>query len=202
MLASYDTPRLNLKLLNKDAADQVLTFYEENKDIFELWEPKRVNHFYTTAYQKASLSAEYHQMLEGKLLRYWVFLKDNPCEIVGSFCFQNFLKGPYQSCSLGYKFSKKYQHQGYAQESIRKGLELLFEENPIHRVEAFIMPDNLPSLRLIEKLGFQYEGLSYSYASINGIWADHCRYSIINSRDTQNISLPYQSLGESRYPIL
>ncbi len=184
MPVSCDTPRLVLRQLHKEAADLVLSFYEENKEVFELWEPKRMNQFYTLAYQKASLSAEYHQMLEGKLLRYWVFLKENPDEIIGSFCFQNFLRGPYQSCSLGYKFSQKYQHQGYAQESIQRGLELLFEEYPIHRVEAFIMPGNLSSLRLIERLGFQYEGISYSYANINGSWADHCRYSYISSHDS------------------
>lgn len=183
MPVSFDTPRLAVRQLYKDAADLVLDFYGANKALFEPWEPKRVSPFYTLAYQKASLTAEYHQMLEGKLLRYWVFLKERPDEIIGSFCFQNFLRGPYKSCSLGYKFSEKHHHKGYALESIQKGLELLFEEYPIHRVEAFIMPDNLPSIRLIEKLGFTYEGICFSYANINGSWADHKRYSLINPKD-------------------
>ena len=183
MPMAYDTMRLTVRQLNKDAADQVLDFYEKNKSLFEPWEPKRASQFYTLAYQKASLSAEYHQMLEGKLLRYWVFLKDAPDEIIGSFCFQNFLKGPYKSCCLGYKFSERHLHKGYAFESIQMGLELLFDELPVHRIEAFIMPDNHSSLRLIEKLGFTYEGVSYSYANINGTWADHKRYSLINPID-------------------
>ncbi len=180
MMLSFDTNRLTIRQLNKDAAALVLAFYLENRDLFEPWEPKRADRFYTLSYQKASLSAEYHQMLEGKLLRYWVFLKDHPEEIIGSFCFQNFLKAPYKSCSLGYKFSKRHHHQGYAYECIQRGLELLFEKHSIHRVEAFIMPDNQPSLRLIERLQFLYEGISYSYADINGTWADHKRYSLIN----------------------
>ena len=183
MPVSFDTPRLAIRQLNKDAANLVLDFYWENRSLFEPWEPKRVSPFYTLPYQKASLSAEYYQMLEGKLLRYWVFLKEQPDEIIGSFCFQNFLRGPYKSCSLGYKFSGKYHHQGYARESIQKGLELLFDEYPVHRIEAFVMPDNHPSIRLIERLGFTYEGLSYSYANINGSWADHRRYSLINPKD-------------------
>lgn len=184
MPVSFDTYRLTMKLLHQEAADMVLAFYEGNKSIFEPWEPKRANQFYSLSYQKASLSAEYHQMLEGKLLRYWVFLKDNPDEIVGSLCFQNFLKGPYQNCSLGYKFSQKYQHMGYAYESLHKGIDILFSEYPVHRVEAYIMPDNKPSIRLIEKLDFTREGLSYSYANINGNWADHLMYSLINPRET------------------
>lgn len=180
----FETPRLYVKQLTRDSAELVLNFYAENKAIFEPWEPKRAINFYTLAYQKASLSAEYHQMLDGKLLRYWVFLKNQPNEIIGSFCFQNFLRGPYQSCSLGYKFSGKYHNQGYAYESIKKGLEHLLSEYPIHRVEAFIMPKNYPSIKLIEKLNFKYEGISYSYANVNGSWEDHLRYSYINTLDT------------------
>lgn len=190
MLNSFETTRLLIKQLHKESADLVLRFYEENKSAFESWEPKRANLFYTLPYQKASLSAEYHQMLEGKLIRYWIFLKDHPEEIIGSFCFQNFLRGPYQSCSIGYKLSEKYQHRGYALESIEKGLELLFEELPIHRVEAYIMPNNQPSIHLIEKLNFIFEGISYSYANVNGTWSDHLRYSYINPRDIRTEILP------------
>lgn len=181
----YETDRLVITQLNKDSAQMVLTFYEENSDLFEPWEPKRAEHFYTLSYQKASLSAEYHQRLEGKLLRYWVLLKDNPEDIIGTFCFQNFLRGPYQSCSLGYKFSGKYQHKGYAYESISKGIEMLLKEHPVHRIEAFIMPDNTPSIRLIKRLKFVYEGTCHSYANINGVWTDHRRYSYINPKELQ-----------------
>lgn len=185
MFPTHETDRLILKILNKDAAPLVLSFYSDNKELFEPWEPKRAANFYTLSYQKASLSAEYHQMTEGKLLRYWIFLKNNPAEIVGSICFQNFLMGPYKSCSLGYKFSNKFCHKGYAYESIRKGIEIMFEDHQLHRIEAFIMPNNQPSMKLIEKLHFNFEGLSYSYANINGTWSDHRRYALINPQDDE-----------------
>lgn len=180
----YETDRLVLTPLGKEAAQRVLSFYEENKAVFEPWEPARGQNFYTPAYHKASLTAEYNQMAEGKLIRFWVFLKDNPDEIIGSVCFQNFLKEPYHSCSLGYKFALKHQHRGYAQESIRKALEIIFTEYHIHRVEANIMPDNIPSLRLIERLSFHPEGTAVSFARINGCWTDHIRYSLIYPQDT------------------
>lgn len=183
MLMSYTTDRLEIKVLNKDAAPLVLAFYEENKGVFEPWEPERAENFYSLSYQKASLNIEYQQMQEGKVLRYWVFLKGHPEEIIGSFCFQNFLRGPYQSCSLGYKFGLRFHNRGYAYESIQQGIQLLFEQQHFHRIEAFIMPSNLPSINLINKLNFTCEGISYSYANINGIWTDHRRYSLINPRD-------------------
>jgi len=180
MLVIHETQRLLLQTLNENASPMVLNFYEENKNAFEPWEPLRSSNFYTISYHKASLTAEYQQMAEGKLIRFWVFLKGHPEEIIGSICFQNFLKEPYHSCSLGYKFGSRFQHQGYAQESIKKGIEIIFGDYHLHRIEAHIMPFNEPSLRLIEKLSFQYEGISSSYARVNGVWTDHKQFSLIN----------------------
>lgn len=183
MFITHETDRLVMKVLNKDAAPLILAFYEDNKEQFETWEPKRSGNFYSLSYQKASLSAEYHQMTEGKLLRFWVFLKENPNEVVGSICFQNFLMGPYKSCSLGYKFSHKFCHKGFAFESINKGIDIMFNDHHLHRIEAFIMPNNYPSVKLAERLNFTFEGISYSYANINGVWSDHKRYALINHAD-------------------
>lgn len=180
MHKAYETDRLVLKTLNSEAAPVVLAFYNENKEVFEPWEPLRSDHFYTLSYHKASLTAEYNYMAEGKLIRFWVFQKDNMEEIVGSVCFQNIMKDPYHSCGIGYKFASKYQHQGYAFESIQRGMDIMFKEYLVHRIEAHIMPANKPSLGLMDKLSFQYEGISYSYAKINGKWEDHKRYSALN----------------------
>ena len=181
-MTKLETDSLLLKTLYKDSASMVLDFYKDNKEIFEPWEPEQQNNFYTLAYQ-SFLSAEYHLMLEGKLLRYWVFLKDNPDQIIGSVCFQNFLMGPYRNCSLGYKFDYRYHHQGYAYKSVRKGIEYMFEQRHMHRIEAYIMPNNLPSIRLIERLHFHFEGLSISYAKIAGKWTNHNCYALINPKE-------------------
>ncbi|MDF2540959.1 MAG: Ribosomal-protein-alanine N-acetyltransferase [Herbinix sp.] len=188
MLMTYETNRLILKILHKDSAPEVLAFYEENKSFFEPWEPKRAENFYTLAYQRAVLAAEYHNMSEGNFLRYWVFLKDHPEEIIGTFCFQNFLKLPYQSCCIGYKYAKKHTRNGYAYESVQKGISVIFEDFCIHRIEAFIMPSNLPSRQLIEKLNFEPEGLAKSLAKVDGIWTDHLRFAIINPKDLSHKS--------------
>jgi ribosomal-protein-alanine N-acetyltransferase len=186
MYKSYVTDRLTLKVLGKEAAPMVLSFYSENKEHFEKWEPSRSKNFYTLAYHKASLCAEHNQMSEGRQIRYWLFLKDNPNEIIGSVCFQNFLGEPYKSCTIGYKISSKFLRRGYAYEAITKGISIVFNDYHVHRVEAYIMPDNIPSQKLVEKLTFCDEGISYSYANINGRWTDHKRYSIINPTDGCN----------------
>ena len=180
MAKSYETERLLLKVLNKEAAPMVLPFYENSKELFEPWEPKRSHNFYTLSYQKAFLTAEYNQIADGKLIRFWAFLKENPEEIVGTVCFQNLLKEPYHCCSLGYKFNRKYLHQGYATESIQKCIDIVFSEHHMHRIDAYIMPDNLASIHLIERLSFQLEGTCQSFARIGGEWTDHKHYALIS----------------------
>ena len=48
-----------------------------------------------------------------------------------------------------------------------------FETLRLHRIEAACIPDKQRSIRVLEKAGFQREGLLRSYLRINGIWQDH-----------------------------
>ena len=49
----------------------------------------------------------------------------------------------------------------------------------LHRLEANIQPDNLASVRLVERLGFEREGHSKRYLKICGQWRDHDRFAIL-----------------------
>jgi ribosomal-protein-alanine N-acetyltransferase len=41
-----------------------------------------------------------------------------------------------------------------------------------------IIPRNMPSRRVMEKLGLRTEGVSLGYLEINGEWEDHVRYAM------------------------
>jgi ribosomal-protein-alanine N-acetyltransferase len=43
----------------------------------------------------------------------------------------------------------------------------------MHRIEINIRPENAPSLRVVEKLGFRNEGLRPRLLHIDGDWRDH-----------------------------
>ena len=49
----------------------------------------------------------------------------------------------------------------------------------LHRIEADIRPENLPSQRLVERLGFRQEGLHRRYLDIDGDWRDHLAYALL-----------------------
>jgi ribosomal-protein-alanine N-acetyltransferase len=48
----------------------------------------------------------------------------------------------------------------------------------LHRLEANIRPENAPSRRVVEKLGFRDEGLHARYLYIDGAWRDHLSFAI------------------------
>lgn len=179
---SCKTDRLFLTTLSQNYSDKVLDFYIRNKDHFEPWEPDRNTNFYTLPFQRLSLSMEHQLIQKNKMLRLWVFPKDEPSKIIGSVNFYNIAYDPFFHCQIGYKLDNEYTGYGYGLESVGAGIELFFKVHPtIHRIEANIMPSNIPSIRLIEKLGFQYEGISTSSIRINFNWEDHYRFAYIKN---------------------
>lgn len=179
MYFQYETPRLLLKVLHTDATEKVLEFYEENKAQFEPYELTRPKNFYTLKYQNASLAYEYDQILKQKGLRLWIFPKEDPEQIIGCISFSNIAKGPFQSAIFGYKMHHSYQKQGYCYEACKKALSIIFNDYHLHRIEAKILPENVPSIKLIEKLGFQFEGIEYECAQVNHVFRDHYRFSLL-----------------------
>lgn len=61
--------------------------------------------------------------------------------------------------TVGYTFSEKYQHQGFATEALLSLMRYLFNVKNFERIEAKVLPENLPSIALLERVGMKREGL-------------------------------------------
>ena len=176
----YETDRLILKVLRPDAAKKVLCFYLDNKELFEKYEALRPDNFYTLKYQKSVLLCEYNLTVQLSAVRFYVFLKNDPDHIIGTVCFRDITRSIYDSCEVGYKFDERFWHHGYATEALIEGIDIMFGDLGLHRITACVMPENTPSIRLLESLYFKREGLLRQNARINGKWTDHYLYSLIH----------------------
>lgn len=174
-----ETDRLRLKVLDESSADLVLNYYNENKAFLHPWEPKRHDVFYTLEAQALSLKIDYDATLKGDMIRYWLFKKSTE-ELIGTIAITNIIKGIFKSCYLGYKLSERHIRQGYMVEACKAVIDVAFKEMKLHRIEANVMPNNIGSINVVTKLGFQPEGFSPEYLKINGKWEDHNRYALIN----------------------
>lgn len=184
MRKAYETDRLVLKVLDEGDAESVLDYYLRNREFLEEWEFRRAEAFYTLEAQTEQLLSDYKDFEEKRALRLWIFLKGDKdsSRTIGTIAFNNIVYGAFLSCFLGYKLDKSEINKGYITEALKKGIEIIFDEYKLHRIEANIMPKNLRSLRIAEKLGFYNEGLAYRYLKINGKWEDHIHMVLLNDK--------------------
>lgn len=186
MKFQYETNHLILKILQPsyENALKVLDFYNNNRTVFERYEATRPVNFYTAGYHKTVLTHEYNLALQKKCLRFWIYEKNNPLQIIGTICFYNIIRSIFDRCETGYKFDTSYWHKGYAREAMSFGIFLMFEELNIHRIEAYVMEENTASVRLLTDLDFQFEGICRKSIRVRGNWEDHMLFSRIKSADT------------------
>ncbi|MBV8467143.1 MAG: GNAT family N-acetyltransferase [Burkholderiales bacterium] len=64
----------------------------------------------------------------------------------------------WHNCVLGYELGRAYWSMGYMQEALHAMLDYGFSTMHLHRVQAEIHPDNAASIRVVQRLGFSYEG--------------------------------------------
>jgi ribosomal-protein-alanine N-acetyltransferase len=67
-------------------------------------------------------------------------------------------------------------------EAVKKGIDIVFNEFGLNRIEANIMPKNIRSLRVVQKVGFYNEGTAYKYLKINGKWENHIHMVLLNEK--------------------
>ena len=85
-----------------------------------------------------------------------------------------------KQAEIGITLNKAFQNKGYATESIKKVIEYLFKDLKKHRIITSIDPDNINSIRLVERIGFRKEGYFVKSLFIHGKWVDDLIYAMID----------------------
>ncbi len=170
---TFSGSRVLLRLAKPSMARATLDYYTRNRDFLTPFDPKREERFYTLSGQRRYLRQDARMARKGEGAAFYISLKDAPERIIGRVVLSNIIWGSFRSCFLGYKLDGELVNRGYMTEAVNLVVDIAFEELRLHRIEANVMPRNLPSLRVMEKCGFQREGESPKYLEINGVWEDH-----------------------------
>jgi [ribosomal protein S5]-alanine N-acetyltransferase len=99
-------------------------------------------------------------------------------EIVGQLNVANIVFGSVSSAVVGYWVAPEFAGKGITPTAVALVTDYLFNVTRLHRVEIDIRPENVASIRVVEKLGFRYEGLKERYIHINGAWRDHFVFAL------------------------
>ncbi|SFT70088.1 ribosomal-protein-alanine N-acetyltransferase [Geodermatophilus amargosae] len=99
--------------------------------------------------------------------------------LAGQVTVDNIVRGALRSGSLGYWVDRSVAGRGMASLAVALVCDHAFGPGGLHRLQADIRPENGPSQRLVERLGFSREGLLRRYLDIDGDWRDHLSYALL-----------------------
>ena len=86
-----------------------------------------------------------------------------------------------QTAELGYYIAEEYWGKGIMTEAVKQICEYVFANSDIIRIYAEPFAYNIASCRVLEKVGFQYEGTLRSNAVKNGRVIDMEMYSLLKA---------------------
>ena len=175
---AIETDRLRLSVLRKTEAPRVTEYFVRNRDFHRQFSQTHPASYFTISEQRKFLAYDCDSFLAGSLVPFWISLKDSG-EIIGRVSFFNLAYGGMMNCAVGYHLDKDHTGQGFMSEALEASCSFMFKEYKMHRIEAFILPENEASIRLIERSGFVKEGSRASYMHINGKYRDHEAYYLL-----------------------
>lgn len=94
-------------------------------------------------------------------------------------CTFNSYNPDFRSGSLGYCFTEESWGHGYATEAARAVLSWAFEAFDLNRVQAEADTRNAASARVLEKLGFRWEGTLREDCIVDGVVSDSWVFGLL-----------------------
>ncbi|MFD1721426.1 GNAT family N-acetyltransferase [Amnibacterium endophyticum] len=101
--------------------------------------------------------------------------------------------GSLSSATIGYWIAERFAGRGATPTAVALATDHCFQTLGLHRMEICIRPENAKSLRVVEKLGFRYEGLKRRYIHINGDWRDHYCFGLVTEEVPEGVLRRFQA---------
>jgi len=176
--------RILLKVLNPVFASQIAEYYQHNKSHFKDIAAFDDNSIYNVDFHNEMIWQEFAMMSLDMAIRFYIFLKSDEYykKIIGDISIFEINRENEQKCSLGFKLDSKHCGFGYMGEAIKIAEKYVFENLELQKIEAYIQKKNTSAVNLIQKNGFEFDGIAKDFLCINDIWLDYNRYIKINKK--------------------
>jgi len=154
--------------ITADAAD-LLAFELANRAFFERWINARDPDYYDLEGVRAAIEQAGTARREDQGYQ---FLAKAGGRIVGRVNLSH-VRRPYYNCAeLGYRIGEREGGQGFASKAVALCLREAFDVLGFWRVEATVRPENVASMRVLERNGFVAFGHSRRCFQLHGRWYD------------------------------
>lgn len=118
---------------------------------------------------------------KGTSLR-WAVADKETDKLIGMAGFRRFDHSNFRA-EIGYGLMPQYWGKGIAKKAVQLLVDHGFQILHLHTIEAQVEPENLSSAKVLEKVGFQKEGLFRENHYFDGRFLDTLVYSIVNPAD-------------------
>jgi ribosomal-protein-alanine N-acetyltransferase len=173
-LPSIATERLLLRASDPALADAAAAFYSRNREAHARWNPLLPDAMFSSEGQRERLAESAAAAEAGSGIGWWLFARADPDTALGQIHFSQIVRRVFCNAMLGYAIDTAHEGRGLMREALTAALADAFSARVgLHRVQANVRPENIRSLRLLERLGFEREGLAREYLFIDGAWRDH-----------------------------
>jgi ribosomal-protein-alanine N-acetyltransferase len=105
------------------------------------------------------------------------FIKVNE-EVVGTVSLKN-ISHSMSYGEIGYGLSESHRGKGITTAAVKLLIDKIFTETPLRRLIAYVHEENQASRRVLEKLGFQEEGLLREHYVIDGTPVNEVLYALL-----------------------
>ncbi len=157
---------------------------EQSRAFLTPWEPTWPDDDLTRAAFRRRLRRQSEEMARDEAYAFLIF-DANSDELLGGLTLGGIRRGVAQAATLGYWMGAPHAGKGHMTRAVAAVVRFGFANLRLHRVEAACIPDNTPSLALLERNGFRREGLARAYLKINDAWRDHVLLAVIEGEATR-----------------
>jgi len=147
-----------------------------SRDFLTPWEPIWPTNDLTRTAFRSRIRQYWRDIDEDAAYPYFIFDKEGQT-LVGALTLSNVRRGVAQTATLGYWIGMPFARQGYMTSAVRLTVQFAFRQLGLHRIEASCLPGNRASIGLLQKCGFEREGLARGYLRIAGEWRDHLLFA-------------------------
>lgn len=175
MITELHTERLHLRKMK----------VSDSSSLFKIWSDPDVTKFMNVScFTDENQAKEMIYILDdlsqdSKAIRFSIINKESN-EIIGS-CGYNSFDFENEKVEIGYDIAKSFWGRGYASEAICSLLDHAFFTLKLNRIEAKVDPENVNSIKLLQKLNFTFEGTLRQYEKVEGKFNDLNIYSKLAS---------------------
>src|SRR5271166_526118 len=150
-----------------------------SRAFLERWEPTWPEDDLTQAAFRRRLRRQEEDISRDEAYAFLIFDQTSD-QLLGGITLGGVRRGVSQTGTLGYWMGAPHAGKRRMTRAVATTVDFAFSKLRLHRVEAACIPENAPSIALLQRNGFQREGFARGFLKINGAWRDHLLFALVD----------------------